>query len=246
MLEYLIPTVLATLAVKFILSLKSHRDFFSREHLFRGYEEGVLFIRELYKPFLFLMIFVHITIFWWVYTNYQPLANVASAYLFFLIPLTAIFYLETIMPKKTKYTDLVGLGDERDHPAQLVVGFAIGFVIVLSFITHPAVKMEFLAMPAIAVYFTIVAVPFTEEAVFGNLITTSTLKNFGIVPSLIISGVIFAVFHYAVYQANPFYMYMAFLFRVLAGVALIKFGSILPAFVGHVLINIVAATLTTH
>ena len=240
MLEFVVAGMLASVVGYIILHTESHRDYFSPEHLFEGYPEGTFFIRPKYGGIILAITLFHVFVFWWTVANYQPLERVASFYLYTFAPLASLYYLEIIFPRKTIYTDLVGVGDERDFEKQVGVGLLIGGSVVLTFLLVPEIRMEFLELPPMAMYFITVAVPFTEEAVFGNFLTTSLLKNCGIVPAVVISGLVFAVFHYAVYQANVFYMFMAFVFRVLASLALVKFGSFIPGLVGHMFVNTIA------
>jgi len=241
MLEFAISSAVLVVASAFILRMRSHRDYFSEEHLLKGYPSGTFYVREKYRGVLLLLVFAQIVPFWWVYTNCPPLmAKVASVYLFFLIPLVGVFYLEMMFPEQTRYTDIVGFGDDRDHALQVLAGFIAGLAVVIAYAAVPYIRFQFLEISPMAVYFIVFAVPFTEEAVFGNFITTSLLKNTGILPALLLSGALFGVFHYSVYMANAFYMFMAFAFRVLASLALVKFGSFLPGLVGHIFINTIS------
>ena len=240
MLEYVISSAVLVAASALILHMRSHRDYFSEEHFLKGYPSGTFYVREKYRGILLLLVFAQIVPFWWVYTNYPPMAMVASVYLFFLIPLVGVFYLEMMFPEQTRYTDIVGFGDGRDYILQVLAGLIAGLAVVVAYVAVPYVRFQFLEISPMAIYFMVFAVPFTEEAVFGNFITTSLLKNAGILPALLLSGALFGVFHYSVYMANTFYMFMAFAFRVLAALALVKFGSFLPGLVGHVFVNTVS------
>jgi membrane protease YdiL (CAAX protease family) len=140
------------------------------------------------------------------------------------------------MPDKLWFA-VVGLGDERDIEWQVGAGMLIGGAIILVSMAFPQLQFVWTARDVLAFTFVVISKPFKEEAVFGNFITTTALERMGIVPALAISGALFAIFHFAVYHANVFYMFLAFMFRILAGLALIKFRSFMPGLIGHMLIN---------
>lgn len=89
-------------------------------------------------------------------------------------------------------------------------------------------------------FFTVLIAPQTEEWFFGNMMVSSLIKKTGWVPGIIMASFIFAGFHWAAYNATLSQMAICFGFRVMASVALLKWTSFLPGYVGHFAINLLS------
>jgi len=80
-------------------------------------------------------------------------------------------------------------------------------------------------------------VPIPEELAFGAVLPPSLAEDLGIIPALIISSAVFAVFHFAVYGASPYAMLIAFLFKFVANFLILTRFSLTPGLLMHATVN---------
>lgn len=223
-------------------------DYMSRHYWFSGYPEGAFSVPPPYtidpQKFLFWAGLGLILPMLWILINMPDIANVTLVYLIMVAIFFSAAMLEFLFPKQMVVTGLLGWGG-KSYDVQALVGIAIATISLLLFWFSPGTfafvpfQIVNLGQTLVAFYLTVIAIPWIEEFIFGNLIPSSIIEELGIVPGVLVSAFIFSVFHFLVYSANIYLLIAAFTFRALASIALVRFTSFLPGYVAHTIVNFI-------
>jgi len=187
----------------------------------------------------------------WVLTNVQELFFPALIYSIIYCVCIPLIALEFLFPMQMKATAMVGFG-EGDYGNQIVIGITLGTAFALLG-TSLGLKMGALpSLPEISelfpmlmtFFFSVGVAPFLEEWFFGNIVTCSLIKHLGYVPGVIASGIIFASMHFAAYNLDIGLLMMAFLFRVVCSLIILRYTSFLPNWVAHTTYNLIATLIS--
>lgn len=227
-------------------------DYLSEQYWFSRYPEGAFSVPPPYtvdpQKFLFWAGLGLILPMLWILINMPDVASVTLVYLLMVAIFFSAAMLEYMFPKRMVVTGLLGWGG-MSYEVQVLVGVSIAAVSILLFCSAPE-RFAFVPFQVVslghtlaAFYLTVVAIPWIEEFIFGNLIPSSVIEEMGIVPGVAISAFVFSIFHSMVYSSNIYLLMAAFTFRALASVALVRFTSFLPGYVGHVVVNFVGFVL---
>lgn len=249
----IIPSVLmgyVILSTEVPLRKPMNIDYLDRKYWFSGYPEGAFSVVPPYtvdpQKFIFyagLGIMLPVL---WISVNVPELSNVAFWYVGLVALMLPLMMFEWIFPKKMEATAMVGFGG-LSYGTQAAIGVGIALSVLMIFYSIPT---EFRIFPfsarsagditLFAFFLTVIAVPLIEEFTFGNLISASVIEELGIIPGSIVASLAFAMFHFLVYQSNAFFLFAAFVFRLLTCLAMVRFVSFLPGLVAHYVVNAVA------
>lgn len=223
-------------------------NYLAERYWFSRYPEGAFSVPPPYtinpQKFLFWAGLGLILPMLWILVNMPDIANIVLVYLIMVAIFFSAAMLEFLFPRRMVVTGLLGWGG-KSYDVQAVVGLVIAITSLLLFwtssnpFTFLPVQIVSLGQTLVAFYLTVIAIPWIEELIFGNLIPSSVIEELGIVTGVIISAFIFSMFHFLVYSANIYLLITAFVFRALASIALVRFISFLPGYVAHVAVNFV-------
>lgn len=223
-------------------------NYLDEKYWFSGYPEGAFSVKPPYtidpQKFLFWAALFLALPMLWILVNMPDLSNVTLVYLI----MTGVFLtpamLEYLFPLEMRVTGILGWGG-KSYEIQAVVGAMIAVVTLTMFWTAPQ-QLSFVPMQMIglgktvaAFYLTVIAIPWVEEFIFGNLLASSFIEELGIVPGALLISITFSAFHYLVYASNIYLLITAFIFRFITSIALVKFTSFLPGYVAHTIVNLV-------
>lgn len=135
-----------------------------------------------------------------------------------------------------------------------VIAFPLGIVIGLAFVTVMKFGLgSFFAFETLAIFGVniapiilflapILAIPIVEELFFGGLMTPTIAESLGIIPAMVIVGMIWILWHLGTYSSSVDILIALFAFRAVTTLVILAFDSLIPSIVAHIIIN-VAGTL---
>lgn len=224
-------------------------NYFDERYWFSSYPEKAFSVQPPYRidpqSFLFWSAVGLVLPLLWIMINVPEMQNVAITYVLLMAVFMSPALLEYVMPEKMSVTGMVAWGG-YNYLIQAMVGVGIAAVCIFIALSTPKLQflpesVEALGITIVSFYISVVAVPIVEEFTFGNLVSCSLIKKLGLILGTIASAFTFSIFHYLVYApVNPLILIVPFVFRVLASIALVRFVSFLPGYVGHVVVNFVA------
>jgi len=177
----------------------------------------------------------------WIYVNIPELSGVASLYAMLAVWAETACLAERSMPEAVPYAYL-GAGTE-DLLEQFLTAAGIttltavlaGASIISSFI--PPFILTEQCTTALRLYLWLYALPFTEEGVFAQWVSATAMERLGVIPGSIISGIVFAFFHWQIYGWMTNVLLALFLFRFISNIVMVLFKSVIPSVAAHVMIN---------
>lgn len=178
----------------------------------------------------------------WMLINVEAVFSISLVYLIIYSIAIPMIWLDYLHPQKIKAIGQVAWGG-RERDEQFFVGLVIGVaaIAVMYVMTFSKLQATEVFKPLLlSFFFTVGVAPLVEERVFGNILVSSLSQFLGWLPAITISGVAFAILHWAAYQASVSMMLYAFFFRIMAGFALVKWVSWLPGLVGHSVCNLLS------
>jgi len=165
-------------------------------------------------------------------------------YLIFGVVAMIIGALDKLFPKRTRaFTDVPMSGYNVTYPTLVLLGLVIGGVfapLLLSLKIEPfSIRMGLSG--AISLISTGFLIPIIEEAVFSNTMGASFIERGGIFFGVLGLVTVWVVFHIPSWGGLTI-ADIAFLasFRVTCSIPIIKYKSALPAWIGHIIVNLVA------
>ena len=240
----LVIALALTMAVGYMIC-RMKGNIITEDMLFDGFGPGTFTVPENQKSPLFYITFAQILAVLWIYANIPDIKYkfVATFYLFIIFFVVDSLKLEYLFPRRTEYISFVGVGDVDDTEGigrQIIAGLAIAAATIVLFSELTALQVVVYGEVIASVLVTTISVPFIEEMFFGNYIPSMLLEKRGLVPAMLVSGSLFAIFHFLAYNADIATMFVVFVFRVLATLALYKFESFLPGLMAHSLMNFIS------
>ncbi len=232
MMLYLLALIGAT-AIGYIISTLDvpTRIPMKREYWFSELPKDSFTIPSSHKRiFMHLTLIIMITIF--IVLPYLDI-SIFTPHLYLLYAILPSIYILFII---TGICEVVDFG-EGNYDLQILVGLVIAGVSLILLWSAPKPEVT-LTLTLATIYFIGFAVPIVEEFIFGNVIPTTLIKEFGIVSGTLISSAMFVLFYLVAFQYNWYILLAVLVFRLLSTIALIRFGSFLPSFVAHVVINL--------
>lgn len=191
-----------------------------------------------------VLIFIGMVLALWVYTNFDK--NAGEIYLAMgIITLLAYRYSHELYNSGKEI--LIGIDDNIG--TDILIGIAIGGGFVLLFestsITMglPPFYPQVTSGQIVSVIAAIVIVgglaPILEEPLLRGAVLHFTDKLMPIIPAIVVTGVVFAMFHWVVYGSALVAAFVgAFLFSTVACIVSIRTKSLVSAVVTHAIINL--------
>jgi len=178
----------------------------------------------------------------WILINVPELYNLATVYLLMaFIPLIASL-LEYSIPTKSRALAAVSLGWDR-FGEQIFAGLVIASPFVMTnalFTVKSQVMEELAAMPVASFIITVLVVPLVEEMTFRGTLAPTIAKERGLVPAIIITSFVFAIFHAMAYEWTIPLLIYVFVFSLAATFVALYYKSVLSSWIAHTLVNLSA------
>lgn len=177
----------------------------------------------------------------WMMANAPNLFTVSIFYFVFLLFSSMIIISENISAESMPATSAVVFGYGA-FDGQLLTGTLTGiaFIAVTQMFKIFGLQVEVLQvenMPIASFIVVAIIIPLVEESVFRNVVGMSAAEVFGWIPGILISSLLFGIFHAYAYQLNIQMMFMALLFGLFAQFWDYKYKSMLPGLVAHTIVN---------
>jgi len=178
-----------------------------------------------------------ILLFGWMIVN-TPYFLMGLIYLSMLIIYAIIYYTEMQAPKKVYIAVIM----PRKTPTYLLEVF-IGLVAGVAFaLLYPisGVAFPLLAFTPIHVanfLLGCIVIPMVEEYAWGGIMTAATAEDFGIIPGLLFTSLMFSFFHWAVVGAVASTLVMLAIFRLIASTAVLWRRNLLIGMAMHMAVN---------
>ncbi|MHC1600113.1 MAG: CPBP family intramembrane glutamic endopeptidase [Candidatus Methanospirareceae archaeon] len=189
---------------------------------------------------MLLMFISYFILCWWSYINIEAVRVPAIAYLFGLIFTAVLYFLKT-------YADIgefIDLGD----PSKTWMDIALGFFVALPFSLAALIRVfvptgAITELTPLGFLFVALVASFCEELFFGGCLTPIMCSYVGVVPGLLLNGVVFAIFHYNVYGVQLQTAVWLFIMRVLLSYLILWRRSLTVSIVGHTFVNFSSALM---
>jgi len=213
------------------------------DYMFKSMPEGTYVFRQPFaKPMTWLFAVIGITNLAWVLINVPDLYAFATVYLLMAFVPGIVGFLEYAIPIKSEGVAAVSLGWDR-FGEQIFAGLAIASPFVMTnalFTVKSQVMEELAAMPVASFIFTVIIVPLVEEATFRGALAPTIAKELGVIPSVIITSFVFAIFHAMAYEWTIPLLIYVFVFSLAATFVALYYKSVLSSWIAHTLVNLSA------
>ncbi len=213
------------------------------DYLFTPMPEGTFSARQpFFEAYAISGGYLLLVGFGWIIANVPEWFGVAIFYLCTAIVVMAVSLIERVSPKGADATSsvLFGYGDWEE---QFLYGIAVGAgFVVLNIFAPPmqVVGLQIEGMVMASFILSVYMIPIAEEVIFRGVFTTTLMENLGLVPGVLVGGMVFAAFHAFAYSYNLIPILYAFGFGVMAGLTTAKFKSVLPGIIAHAIVNFLA------
>ena len=179
----------------------------------------------------------------WVFISTVEV-QIALFYAFILVAAGFVFVGEAINPTKSPLA-YIGWGDLHKIQNYLTVGIVAAVVSIIGMVAlQSVVPMQIGLAVGTSVWFILfvglIYVPTIEEVGFRSVALPTIGENLGIIPGLVISSIIFGLFHLVLFQEIALVLGSVF-FGFVMGIITLREGSSLPAIIAHIIIQIVAS-----
>jgi len=189
---------------------------------------------------MLLMFISYFILCWWSYINVEAMQMAAPAYLFALVFTAVLYFLKT-------YADM-GEFIDLGNPSRTWMDMALGFFVALPFSLGALIRVfiptgAIAALTPLGFLFVALVAPFCEELFFGGSLTPVMCSYLGVIPGLILNGVIFSIFHYSVYGVQLQTALWLFILRVILSYLILWRRSLTVGIAGHTFVNFSSALL---
>lgn len=147
---------------------------------------------------------------------------------------------------------VIDFGNERGWIWTIPLGVALGAITVFGMdqglgsifafetLTVFGVDIE----PIILILAPVVAIPIVEELFFGGVLTPTLAELLGIIPTAILTGLIWNLWHLGTYSSSTDILIALFIFRFVTTFVILYTKSLMPAIIAHIVINAAGTFLT--
>jgi len=221
-----------------------------KEHLLKPFPQGFYSISGVKADILWAWLYaLTVLVFLWIAINTAQMFKLGIIYTSMGILAVALTGIEWVMPRKTFWGASSGVYSESAEMDELVF---IGLILGIGFVTFQY-SLGSLAMgnlmaeksPLVNLYLVGFAIPVIEVGFFAGVLTSSFVERYGVVFGLSAVAVLFAIFHYSTWGLTATSLLALEVYRLASSYTVVKFRSVLPSLVAHIIINSLVVLVAT-